>query len=46
MIFQVLELGDDPADPEKLSLHCSVYPAYEGGAQAEAREAKVGKKEA
>lgn len=39
MIFQWSEEGDDPAAPEKLSLHCIVYPEYDGGAQAEAIEA-------
>jgi hypothetical protein len=46
MMFQLLELGDAPAAPSKLSVHSREYPEYEGGAHAEAREAKAGKKKA
>jgi hypothetical protein len=44
-MFQLLELGSVPAEPAKLSLHCSVYPEYEGGAQAETKEARAGRKQ-
>lgn len=46
MMFQLLELGSVADEPAKLSLHCSVYPEYEGGAQAKAREARAGRREA